>query len=70
MPFVNIRIVREAIADDPEGKKARIGREIARTISETTGLAETDVWVVFDEVPASDWYVGQNSVKTLRFSGK
>jgi 4-oxalocrotonate tautomerase len=70
MPFVSIRLVREAIADDPEGKKAKMGKEIAKTISETIGLAETDVWIVFEEVAARDWYLGTNDVETLRFKDK
>ena len=66
MPFVNIRLVKEVIADDPEGKKARIAKGIVSTITETTGLSHDDVWVVFEEVAAKDWYVGQASVETKR----
>ncbi len=66
MPFVNIRIVREVIADDPEGKKAKIAEEIATAISETTGVGKDDVWVVFEEVAARDWYVGDTNVETRR----
>ena len=67
MPFVNIRIVREAIAADPAGKKARIGREVAKVITAETGLPETDVWIVFEEVAARDWFLGGTDVETLRF---
>lgn len=70
MPFVNIRLVREAIAADPAGKKAAMGREIAASISKATGLPETDVWIVFEEVAARDWYLGSKDVETLRFKGK
>lgn len=70
MPFVNIRIVREAIAADPEGKKAEIGRDVAQSIARVTGLAETDVWIVFEEVAARDWYLGSKDVESLRFKGK
>ncbi len=66
MPFVNIRIVREVIADDPQGKKSAIARRVAEAISETTGVAPSDIWVVFEEVAARDWYVGATSVETLR----
>ncbi|MDR3470309.1 MAG: 4-oxalocrotonate tautomerase family protein [Devosia sp.] len=66
MPFVNIRLVKEVIADDPDGKKAKIAQRVVAAITETTGLADSDVWVVFEEVAAKDWYVGPISVETRR----
>ena len=68
MPFVNIRIVREVIAADPEGKKATIAKKVAAAIVEATGVGENDIWVVFEEVAARDWYVGPISVETRRES--
>lgn len=66
MPFVNIRIVKEVIADDPVRKKAEMAERIVAAISETTGIGRNDVWVVFEEVAARDWYVGTTSVETRR----
>ncbi len=66
MPFVSVRLVREVIADAPEAKKAEMGRRIATAVSEVTGLAKDQVWVVFEEVAAADWHVGDQSVKELR----
>ncbi|HVX83122.1 MAG: tautomerase family protein [Devosia sp.] len=66
MPFVNIRIVKEVIADDPAGKKEKISRGVVETINKTTGIANDDIWVVFEEVDAKDWYVGQSSVAARR----
>ncbi len=66
MPFVNIRIVKEVIADDPKGKKARISKAVTSAIRAETGLGNDDVWVVFEEVNARDWYLGENDVETLR----
>jgi 4-oxalocrotonate tautomerase len=66
MPFVNIRIVKEVIASDPEGKKAAIAEKVTGAIHEATGLPKSDVWVVFEEVAARDWYVGPSSVEKLR----
>jgi len=66
MPFVNVRIVREVIADDPEGKKQKIAAGIVSTITGATGLTDEDVWVVFEEVAARDWHVGQKSVAARR----
>ena len=66
MPFVNIRIVKEVIADDPEAKKAALAEKVAGAINEVTGIGLNDIWVVFHEVDARDWYVGMTSVETRR----
>ncbi len=66
MPFVNIRLVKEVIADDPQAKKQAIARDVVRAITQSTGLTDDDVWVVFEEVPAREWYVGPISVETRR----
>jgi len=66
MPFVNIRIVREVIADDPQGKKSAIAGKVVRAINEVTAIPRDDIWVVFEEVDARDWYVGETDVGTLR----
>ena len=66
MPFVNIRMVGEVIADDPEGRKARIAKGVVQAVVDGTGLTSDDVWVVFEEVKARDWYVGQTDVETRR----
>jgi 4-oxalocrotonate tautomerase len=67
MPFVNIRIVKEVIAADPAGKKAKISKAVTDAITAATGLGREDVWVVFEEVAARDWYLGDTDVETLRF---
>lgn len=66
MPFVNIRLVREVIASDPEGKKAAMAEKIVAAITESTGLANDDVCIVFEEVAARDWFVGTSNVETRR----
>ena len=66
MPFVNIRIVKEVIAADPAGKKADIAKKVTAAIMDATGLGNDDVWVVFEEVNARDWYIGKTDVETLR----
>jgi 4-oxalocrotonate tautomerase len=66
MPFVHIQLVGDNLADDPDGKKARIAARIADAIHEETGAAKISVWVVFEEIAARDWYVGEASVETLR----
>jgi len=66
MPFVNIRLVKEVIAGDPEGKKAAMAEKIVAAITESTGLSNDDVWIVFEEVAARDWFVGTSNVETRR----
>jgi 4-oxalocrotonate tautomerase len=66
VPFVNIRIVKEVISADPAGKKSAIAKKVTSAIMEATGLSENDVWVVFEEVGARDWYVGPMSVESMR----
>ncbi len=66
MPFVNIRIVKEVIEDDPVGKKAAITEKVVDAISGTAGIPKEAVWVVFEEVSEADWFVGQKRVKELR----
>ena len=68
MPFVNIRLVREVIADDPDRKKAEMTDKIAAVIAAATGVSEDQVWIVFEEVDAKDWFLGKSSVKKLRFN--
>jgi 4-oxalocrotonate tautomerase len=70
MPFVNIRIVKEVIASDPEGKKAAIAEKVTSAITQATGLGESDVWVVFEEVAARDWYLGPANVEQRRKAAK
>jgi 4-oxalocrotonate tautomerase len=68
MPFVNIRLVKEVIADDPDRKKAEMTDKIAAVIAAATGVSEDQVWIVFEEVDAKDWFLGKNSVKKLGFN--
>lgn len=67
MPFINISIVREVLGDDPAAKKAEIAAKVADAITAATGLAEQDVWIVFNEVHARDWFIGASDVESLRF---
>ena len=40
MPFVSVQIVREALASDPQRKKAAITDKVASAISEAAGRGE------------------------------
>jgi 4-oxalocrotonate tautomerase len=67
MPFVSIRIVKEVIADDPSGKKAAMSKQVAAAIAAATGLPKEDVWIVFEEINARDWYLGEIDAETRRY---
>ena len=69
MPFVNIRIVKEVIEADPVGIKKRIGSDVAQAIAAHAGIEVEKVWVVIDEVPETEWFVGGRRVKELRAEG-
>lgn len=65
MPFVHIQIVKGVLKDDIAGKKARISRSVVDAISEQAGIAKDLVWVVFEEVPNTEWFVGEKSVEQI-----
>jgi phenylpyruvate tautomerase PptA (4-oxalocrotonate tautomerase family) len=66
MPIVNVSIVREAIADDPEGIKAAITKGITEAVADAVGFDVDATWVVFNEVAETDWFLGQKRVKEFR----
>jgi 4-oxalocrotonate tautomerase len=67
MPFISVRLARELIADDPEGKKAAIGRQITEAVAGVTGVKSEEIWIVMEEVPARDWFVGGRDVESIKF---
>ena len=62
MPFVNIRILK----GHAQERKDEIARRVTETISEVAKLPKEAVWVVFEDVAADDWYVGQARVGELQ----
>jgi len=66
MPFVSIRI----LAGHKQETKDRIAQGTVKAITEATGLPDDAVWVVFEDVTAADWFVGQRTVASLKASGK
>ena len=62
MPFVNIRMIE----GHSQQRKDEISRRVTDVISEALQLTKDDVWVVFEDVPADDWYVGGTRVAELR----
>lgn len=66
MPFVSIRIVKEVLAENAREKKAEISRRVTDAINHVTGLPKEVIWVVFEDVPAAEWYVGAKSAEQIR----
>jgi 4-oxalocrotonate tautomerase len=62
MPFVNIRLVEGRSQD----QKNEISTRIVDAISDVLQLPKDDIWVVFEDVSAGDWYVGSTTVAALR----
>lgn len=66
MPFVNIRIVKQVIENDPEGIKAKVQADVTASLVEAAGIPAENVWVTFDEIDETDWFAGGQRVKELR----
>jgi 4-oxalocrotonate tautomerase len=62
MPFVNIRLV----GGRSQERKDEISKRVVDAISDVLELPKDDIWVVFKDVPAGDWYVGSTTVAELR----
>ena len=58
MLFVNIRLVEGR----SQQRKDEISKRVTDAISEVLQLPKDDIWVVFEDVPAGDWYVGSTTV--------
>ena len=62
MPFVSIRLIENRT----QQQKDEIAKRINEAISDVLQLPKDDIWVVFEDVPAGDWYVGSTTVAELR----
>jgi len=62
MPFVNIQILE----GHPQERKDEMARRVVAAVSELAQLPPEAVWVVFDELPPTDWYVGNTRVDILK----
>ncbi len=62
MPFATIRLV----GGRSQEQKDEISKRVVDAISDVLQLPKDDIWVVFEDVPAGDWYVGSTAVAELR----
>ena len=58
MPFVNIQILK----GHSQERKNEIARRVTETVSEIAELPKEAIWVVFEDVAATDWYVAGKTV--------
>lgn len=65
MPFVKVGWVKGQSAE----KRDEVARRITAAVSEVTALPREAIWVVFHEVEAEDWFVGDKSVAQIRSGG-
>jgi 4-oxalocrotonate tautomerase len=66
MPFVHIQIVK----GHSRKRKGEMARRIADAVSDVTRLPKDAVWIVFEDVPAEEWFVGDRSVRRIRARAK
>lgn len=66
MPLVKINSVAGNLGDNPDAGKKVIATKIAQVLADEMGLSTSDVWVVFEDIDAADWFVGPESVRELR----
>lgn len=62
MPYVRIEWVKGQSAD----KRAEVSRRVNAAVSEATGIPSNSIWVVFEEIEADSWFVGEKSVAQIR----
>ena len=60
MPYIQI------LEGHPQERKDEMARRVVAAVSELAQLPPEAVWVVFDELPATDWYVGNTRVDVLK----
>ena len=58
MPFVNIQILK----GHSQQRKDEIARRVTDAVSELAELPKGAIWVVFEDVQPSDWFVGGEAV--------
>ena len=66
MPFVSIRMIEGR----SQQQKDEISKRVNEALSDVLELPKDDIWIVFDEITAKDWYVGDQTVAELRKSGR
>jgi 4-oxalocrotonate tautomerase len=62
MPFVSIRMIEGR----SQQQKDEISKRVNDALSEVLELPKDDIWIVFEDITANDWYVGSSTFAELR----
>ncbi len=62
MPFGNVRSTK----GHSQERKDRISERITTAISEIAEVPKEAIWVVFEDIEKTDWYVGATTVEQLQ----
>ena len=54
MPMITVRILE----GQSKATKQRIATGFMRTVTEATGMQPADMWIIFEDIAADQWYVG------------
>lgn len=65
MPLVAIRFIEGR----SQQQKDEIAKRVNAALSEVLGLPKDDIWIVFEDSSAKDWYVGGTTAAELRKKG-
>ena len=66
MPFVSIRMIEGR----SQQQKDEISKRVNAALSEVLELPKDDIWIVFEDITAKDWYVGGSTVAEVRKAGR
>lgn len=65
MPFVSIRMIEGR----SQQQKDEIAKHVNAALSDVLALPPEDIWIVFEDISARDWYVGSATAAELRGKG-
>ena len=66
MPYVHIDWVK----GNDQSKKDELAKRVTSAVTEVTGIPGEAIWVVFQEVEDTSWYVGARTVQAIRAESK
>jgi 4-oxalocrotonate tautomerase len=62
MPFVSIRILK----GQSQERKDEIAKRVTQAICEVVQIPEQATWVVFEEIPSDDWFIGTTPISKMQ----
>lgn len=62
MPYIHI----DWVSGQGDERRDEVAKRVTHAVNEITGIALTDIWVVFRDIEAKEWYIGDRSVADRR----